>query len=237
VHYYSIHADRWHAASAWPPVPAQPLYLAPGLAATTSRPASASTAAYQVRFDTTTGRETRWERLGGANIEDYYFDWHGRDEGLLNFTTDPYAEDIELTGHAVVQLQVASSQRDAALFVYLAEIEAGGRTHYITEGMLRALHRARSEPPAEYRTTWPYRTFSRADAKLLEPGVAERLVFALLPVSWTLKKGSSLRISIAGADADHFPQVPHGAPPRLELVLGGDKASFIELPMRKAPAP
>ena len=48
----------------------------------------------------------------------------------------------------------------------------------------------------------------------MTPGVAERLVFALLPVSWTLKRGSRLRISLAGADADHFPQVPHGAPPQ-----------------------
>jgi putative CocE/NonD family hydrolase len=234
VHYYSIHADQWHAAGAWPQLPAQRLYLAPGQVASASEPEHVSTASYQVRFDTTTGSDTRWERLGAANIENYYFDWTGRDAALLNFTSEPYAEDTELTGHAIAHLTVASSQRDAALFVYLAEVDADGRAHYITEGMLRALHRATAEAPPEYRTTWPYRRFTRRDAKLLEPGVPDRLVFALLPVSWTLKQGSRLRISIAGADADHFPQVPHGAPPRLELVLGGAQASFIELPLRKA---
>jgi hypothetical protein len=45
--------------------------------------------------------------------------------------------------------------------------------------------------------------------------------------------GSRLRIAIAGADADHFAQVTHGRPPRLEITLGGDDASSIELPLRK----
>ena len=237
VHYHSIHADRWHAAGTWPPVPVQAVYLAPDGVASSALPASTSTVEYQVRFDTTTGSHTRWERLGAANIEHYYDDWQGRDERLLNFTTPPYAHDIELSGHAVAHLQLASSQRDAALFVYLAEIEADGRTHCITEGMLRALHRALGDAPAAYRTSWPWRPFTRAQARLLTPSVPERLVFALLPVSWTLKRGSRLRISIAGADADHFPQVPHGAPPRLALTLGGPTASFIDLPLRLAAAP
>lgn len=236
VHYHSIHADRWQAAETWPPLSARTLYLAPDQGATETRPATESTAAYQVHFDTSTGQQTRWERLGAANIEHYYADWQGRDGRLLNFTTAPWAHDVELTGHVVAHLQVASSQRDAAVFVYLAEVEADGRCHYITEGMLRALHRELGEAPAAYRTSWPYRSFTRARARLLQPGVAEPMVFALLPVSWTLKQGSRLRISIAGADADHFPQVPHGAPPKLELVLGGSQASFIELPLRKAAA-
>ncbi len=58
--------------------------------------------------------------------------------------------------------------------------------------------------------------------------------FALLPVSWTLKKGSRLRISIDGADEDHFPQVPHGLPPRLEFLLGTAEGSYFDIPMRSA---
>jgi predicted acyl esterase len=66
----------------------------------------------------------------------------------------------------------------------------------------------------------------------MQPGVAETVRFALLPISWTLQPGSRLRIAIAGADADHFAQVTHGRPPRLEFTLGGDAASFVELPLR-----
>ena len=70
----------------------------------------------------------------------------------------------------------------------------------------------------------------------MTPGKAERIEFALLPVSWTIKAGSRLRISIAGADVDHFPQVPHGLPPKLTFTLGGADASFIELPLRRSDA-
>jgi hypothetical protein len=56
--------------------------------------------------------------------------------------------------------------------------------------------------------------------------------FAMLPISWKVMKGSRLRFSIAGADGDHFAQVPHGRPPRFEITVGGADASFIELPLR-----
>ena len=66
----------------------------------------------------------------------------------------------------------------------------------------------------------------------MTPGEPEVLRFALLPVSWKVMKGSRVRLSIAGADADHFMQVPHGRPPRFGVVLGGTHASFVELPLR-----
>jgi putative CocE/NonD family hydrolase len=151
---------------------------------------------------------------------------------MLTFTTAPFDAQAELTGHAVVNFRVSTSERDASVFVYLSEIDADGRSWYITEGALRMLHRASAQCPPAYRTTWPWRTFHRADARRMEPGVPEPLRFALLPISWMLMKGSRLRVAIAGADADHFAQVPHGRPPKLEVTLGGANASFIELPIR-----
>jgi predicted acyl esterase len=127
---------------------------------------------------------------------------------------------------------VSTSEHDGAVFVYLSEIEADGTARYITEGQLRMLHRASVSSPASYRTTWPYRTFHRADARHMTPGMPEMLRFALLPISWKLSRGSRLRLSIAGADADHFMQVPHGRPPRFEVVVGGATGSFVELPIR-----
>lgn len=234
IHYYNIHANQWRESNVWPPVPAARVYPTAdgGIAAQPAH--GTATVPYQVRFDTTTGSETRWERLGAANVENYFLDWNGRDEAMLNFTSGPLEADTELSGHIVVNLNLSSSQPDAALFVYAAEVDADGKAHYMTEGMLRALHRATAASPEEYRTTWPYRTFYRTDARRLEPGVAERMEFALLPISWVLKKGSRLRISIAGADADHFPQIPQGRPPLLKFVVGGEQASHIDIPWRPA---
>jgi putative CocE/NonD family hydrolase len=236
IHYYSMHAERWHATDAWPPLADTRFFPAAGGALHRVQAPTESSVSYQVDFTTTTGTETRWERLGAANIQDYFFDWHGRDKDLLNFTSDAMAGDVEISGHIVASFKVASSARDAALFVYAAEVEADGTTRYITEGMLRALHRATAEAPDDYVTTWPYRRFFRSDTQQLTPGVAVRMAFALLPVSWTLKQGSRLRISVAGADAEHFPQVPNGQAPMLDFVLGGADGSFIDVPMRNVAA-
>jgi putative CocE/NonD family hydrolase len=231
IHYFSVHGERWQAADQWPPVPRKArLYLADG-ALSKAKPGSTHAAAYQVDFTLATGRNTRYERLGLHDIAQYYGDWHGRDERMLNFSTEPFARPMELTGHAVARLRVAASQADAAVFVYLSEIDAAGHSHYVTEGMLRALHRKTAKPPANYACDWTYRSFRRKDAKLLKPGEPVDLEIALLPVSWVFAKGSRLRLSIAGADALHYPQVPHGRPPRLELELGGAKGSRIDLPL------
>ena len=138
-----------------------------------------------------------------------------------SWDSEPFTEATTITGHALVDLTLASSEPDAALFVYLSEIEQDGRARYITEGLLRALHRAEAPCPPAYRTSWPFRTFARADARPLVPGRFERIRIPCLPVSWQFAAGSRLRVSIAGTDADHCGQVPHGRPPALTLDLAG----------------
>ena len=233
VHYFSMHEESWHATNNWPPRSSKRFFLSQE-ASLSEKPAThESQVSHQVRFETTTGDQTRWERLGAANVTNYFFDWQGRDQTHLTFNSEPLTQDTELSGHIVANINMSSSQSDAALFVYATEVEADGTARYITEGMLRALHRATASCPDNYLTTWPYRQFMRRDAKRLTPGIAQRLEFALLPVSWTLKKGSRLRISITGADADHFPPIPNGMPPVLNILLGGQSGSFVEVPLNQ----
>jgi uncharacterized protein len=101
---------------------------------------------------------------------------------------------------------------------------------YVTEGVLRAIHRAEAPAPRDYKTTWPFRTFARKDAKPMPIGEPQLLKFALLPIAWRFAKGSRIKLSISGADADHFVQTPHGRPPLLTLKSGGEQASMLELP-------
>jgi putative CocE/NonD family hydrolase len=138
-----------------------------------------------------------------------------------------------MSGHPVVTLWVESSEGDAAVFVYLSEVEADGRVRYVTEGVLRALHRREAPAPRFERRTWPYRTFTRADAAPMPRGRAEQLRFALLPTSWLFKAGSRIRLAIAGADADHYVQTPHGRPPALTVHHGTAFPSAIDLPWRE----
>ena len=231
IHYHTVHEETWQAAAQWPPHPAAARYfLCPSNRLDTREPQAETRAAYQTRFTTGTGGTSRFERLSALAVTNYYADWNGRDAQMLSFTGAPFEAYAELTGHAVVTLHASTSEHDGSVFVYLSEVDAQGKAWYITEGALRMLHRATAPCPPSYRTTWPFRTFHRADAQRMVPGKPETLHFALLPVSWRFAPGSRLRLSIAGTDADHFAQVPHGRPPRFEFTLGGEHGSFIDLP-------
>jgi uncharacterized protein len=233
VHYFSIHAERWHGAQSWPPLRSGwRLLLQEGALALEPGPDGWDT--HHVDFAQGTGRRTRYERLAAEATHEYYPDWHGRDAAMLSYTSGPLAADAELTGHVVADLWIASSEPDAGLHVYLSEVEADGTARYVTEGMLRALHRAEREPPPEYAAQWPFHACTRAEAAPMQPGVPERMRIALLPVSWTFRAGSRIRFSLCGADADHFGQVPHGRPPVLTLFRNAEMASALELPCRRA---
>jgi putative CocE/NonD family hydrolase len=233
IHFHTVREEKWQAAGQWPPHSAgSRFFLDAGGRLSPAMPRAQAESAYQVRFTTGTGLATRFERLGALAVPDYYDDWNGREDAMLAFTSAPFETDTELTGHVIVQLHLSTSEHDASVFAYLSEVDADGRSRYITEGALRLLHRATADCPAGYRTTWPFRSFKRADSKLMQPGVSETVRFALLPISWKLQRGGRLRLALAGTDADHFAQVPHGRPPKLRFTLGGGNASFIEVPTR-----
>lgn len=238
IHYYALHSEQWRSAAQWPPYDPgkdSSLYLAPCLGLEAASQPGLSHQAYQVDFSIGTGAGTRYERIAAINSTEYYPDWQGRGDRMCSFTSAPLDAAAELAGHAVADLWVSSSEPDAALFVYLTEIEADGTERYVTEGLLRLLHRKVSPCPPAYKTTWPFRTFSRQDARPLTPGKFERVEVPLLPTAWQFQPGSRIRVSIAGADKDHCGQVPHGRPPVLKIGTGGDQASRIDLPLAPVP--
>jgi putative CocE/NonD family hydrolase len=229
--YFAVHAEAWRAAESWPPIQTQRhFFLAPDkeLAEIAPQPGEDR---YQVDFTLGTGAETRYERIAGIDSRFYYADWQGRTEKMLSYISAPLPAAMELAGHGLADLFVSSSEPDLALFVYLTEVEADGTERYVTEGLLRALHRKEQPVPASYRTTWPFRSFSRTDAAPLAPGQVERIRIPLLPVAWRFSAGSRIRLSISGADDDHCGQVPHGRPPLLTMLWGGKSASVLELPL------
>ncbi len=234
IHYYTMHEEAWQAAASWPPVTTEETLYLEAQAGLSEQPGGKGADEYQVDFSRGTGGQTRYERIAAIDSRDYYIDWQGRDEAMLRYDSAPLARDWQLSGHVIADLHVASSEPDAAIFVYLSEVEADGTVRYVTEGLLRALHRKESACPPEHRTTWPFRSFTRADAAPMPIGEPQRLHFAMLPTSWTFKAGSCIRLAIAGADADHCGQVPHGRPPLLTLHRGEGLASAIRLPVRAA---
>lgn len=229
IHFYSIHDENWCSAAQWPPPSdARSFHLADGNRLADDAGKAAVTD-YRTDFSIGTGEDTRFARLAAKNCHDYYASWHGRDAAMLSYTSDPLDQELHIAGHPILTLAFAASEPDAAIHVYLSEVDADGRSIYVTEGVCRALHRAETDAPPKYRTTWPYHSMARADASPLVPGQEALLRLALLPIAWTFAAGSRIRISISGADADHFMQVPHGRPPILS-VRSGAGASMLQLP-------
>jgi putative CocE/NonD family hydrolase len=177
-----------------------------------------------------TGSKSRWRTLTlsvkGARL---YPGRKSRDRALLCYTSAPLERDLEVTGHPLMCLHISADRRDAALFVYLEDVDEGGRVTMVTEGQLRALHRKLSG------TRLPGgplsgRSFLREHAQPLVPGEVAELVFDLIPTSYLFRKGHALRIALAGGDADHFEPLP-GDPPVLRVHRSAGAPSRVELPV------
>jgi hypothetical protein len=171
----------------------------------------------------------------------HYPDRAFTDRTLLVYQGPPLAEDLEVTGHPVVYLFVTSTEEDGAFFAYLEDVDPSGRVTYVTEGQLRALHRKLGVGPSPQGEAWPWHSYRREDAAPLVPGEVAELVFDLLPTSYLFRAGHSLRIALAGADADHFAPVT-ATTPTWEMQRNRAHPSRVVLPVVKrlvplAPAP
>jgi putative CocE/NonD family hydrolase len=220
VHYFGMHEEEWREAASWPLLETHKT-LHPSADATLTDAAASGSDMHDVDFAAGTGHNTRYERIAGYDTRTYYADWQGRDATMLCWTSAPLEQAGLLAGHAVLTLRLAANRPDCAVHAYLAEVEEDGTVRYVTEGMLRALHRQERDPPSAYRAAWPWRSHTRADAAPWVPTKPATMRFALLPTAWRFAKGSRIRLSIAGADSDHFGQVPHGSPPRLTIHRDG----------------
>ncbi|WP_454621010.1 CocE/NonD family hydrolase [Bradyrhizobium cenepequi] len=234
VHYFSVHDEKWRGTNTWPPFDAsKTLFLALDgkLADAAGKPAADP---HEIDFDFGTGRLTRYERIAAIDSRQYYTDWDGRDRSMLNYTGPELPHNAELSGHCLVNLWISAPAPDFAIHAYLSEILSGGESLYVTEGCLRALHRAESPAPRNYQTPGIFHACTRDQARELVPGQPHLLRFSLLPIAWTFLAGSRIRLSLAGADADHFQRIPAAGPLRIEVLRGGGNASHIRLPLRPA---
>ena len=142
--------------------------------------------------------------------------------------------DTEITGHPIVTLYVRSTEEDGAFIVYLEDIAPDGKVTYITEGELRGVMRRISDEPPEYKKPGPHRSMLRADAMPLVPGEVAELTFELWATSVLIREGHSIRIAVAGADADTFMRYPrNGAVPTLTVQRNAEFSSVVRLPVRQ----
>lgn len=235
VRYFTIGQERWKSAGEWPPPGAElrPWYLADDRRLDEARPDESGTDEYRVDRTVGTGHRSRWNALLGLLMPVDYPDRIEQGRRSLVYRSAPLSQPVEVTGHPIVTLHLASTERDATVFAYLEDERPDGSVDYVTEGQLRALHRRICDRPRPTSSPTPFHSFERADAKPLVPGERCELRFDLLPISWRFAVGHRIRLALAGADRDHFAQLPET--PTLGIFRGKPHASRIELPVMPPP--
>jgi predicted acyl esterase len=135
------------------------------------------------------------------------------DARSLRYEWGALDEAVEVLGHAVVSLRLASSVTVAYLSAKLCDVFPDGTSVLVTRGLLNLAHRESSVEPAP-----------------LEPGRAEDVRIELEATSWVFEPGHRIRLSLAGADW------PNVWPPPRAGVLSIDRASLeLALPVVDGP--
>jgi putative CocE/NonD family hydrolase len=233
--YYTMGEETWKRTSVWPPEGArtQRWYLAEGHGLSPDAPASESGADdYTVDFQATSGEYNRWWEMGGVWGNTVMYPRRAEaGRRLLTYVSPPLVEDTEITGYPVVTLHVSSTHADGALYVYLEDVDERGRVTYVTEGVLRVIHRKVSEETPPYSLQVPYHSFKEADVMPLVPGEMAEITFGLLPTSALIRKGHQIRLGVAGHDEGTFVRIPQEGTPTLTVGRNRMHASFIDLPV------
>ncbi len=133
-----------------------------------------------------------WDRSGVTSTDS------SRDDGVsLTFTTEPFADPLEILGSPEVELCVTTDQPFGLVSVRLLVIDPDGSGHLICRG--------------NRNLTFP---LDLSDPQPPQPGRQMSIRFALMATSSVVPSGSRLRLSISGAD---FPVV---WPPPGRFTLG-----------------
>jgi putative CocE/NonD family hydrolase len=231
--YFTYGANIWKETSVWPPQGIQPqtLYFGENRSLIRARPVSPDGFdPYTVDFTVSTGEQNRWMGQMGRPVK--YGDRRADDEKLLHYTSTPLEANLEITGSPTVSLQVASTHTDGAFHVYLEDVAPDGRVTYLTEGLLRAIHRKIADPKtAPYVPLGVYHSLRKVDIQPLVPGEVAEIRITLQPLSVLVFAGHRIRLSIAGHDAALKTRYPSEGIPALRFQRNSVQASFLQLPV------
>jgi predicted acyl esterase len=231
---YYVMNGGWRQTDSWPPpgFADRHFYLQPdGMLAPTASPIQSETD-YTVDFGVGTEPDTRWmTQLGGGDV--IYDARNEATAGAMRFETPPLEADMELTGTVVLNLLLESDRPDGALHAYLDAVAPDGQAFYLTEGVLRLLHRKTSTDTPVYPHFGPYHSYLEKDAAPMPVGTPTTVDLGLYTTSVRVPAGYRLRLSLAGADATSFARVPEsGDAPNWRVLHGGVTASRISVPLR-----
>jgi putative CocE/NonD family hydrolase len=232
LHYYLLGAsakEAWRSADSWPVknVGKKNFYFGPTLQPETPS-AFGTFDTYRLDYSTTTGNLSRWTAVNWGHK---YPNMRSNDAKALTCTTVPLDSPVQVIGHPVVHIWLRTDAPDLDLFVYLEEVDDEGNSTYVTEGNLRASHRALGRASFE-NLGLPWHNHFKSELQAIPAGEPMELVFDLLPTAYQFSKGRRIRVTAAFADADNFDTPAIDPVPVVHLLREKNHPSFIELPLR-----
>jgi hypothetical protein len=230
VYYYTMIEDKWKSSSVWPPVSSPTIFYLGNNTLNTSMPVSGDFVSYVSDTTAGSGNMTRWKTVNGQVKEPPMYEEFGTlTPKMACFTGDVLAENMEVSGHPLVDLWVDVPSDNAGFFVYLCDVDENGHVQYVTEGSLNGKYRKVGVNPP-YADVAPYHSFKGADVAPFIAGESALLQFDMLPTSYLFKKGHKVMIAISCADTDHFePVTPHGIP--VKILTANGKNTSVTLPV------
>ena len=173
-----------------------------------------------------------------------------KDKKLITYTSAPMENDTEVTGHPIVQFWASSTADYGDFFVYLEDVDPGGKVVLVTEGQHRAGFNKLVDNDLmgtagiDILPDLPWHGYRKADYtdKVFAGGRIVELYFDLMPTSWVFQKGHRIRVAIACADWPTFrlhpelspenrPDDPKNIVPTITIYRDAEHSSHIKLPV------
>jgi putative CocE/NonD family hydrolase len=232
-HYFTIGEEKWKSTNNWPLQNIAEIkyhFSANNTLQVDPQQINEGTLNYKIDYYATTGNTSRYNSVTALykNGHTDYPDRRDMSKRLLNFTTPPLADAVTMTGHPIVDMFWNANANDATVFAYLEEVLEDGSVIYVTEGTMRPMHR--KVVASDYKYPAPFHSYKKEDALPYTAGETVRLEFDCAPISYQFKKGSAIRVSIAGADIQHF-DLPKDIPTEFNISISKEMPSSIIIPV------
>ncbi|MFL5846136.1 MAG: CocE/NonD family hydrolase [Solirubrobacteraceae bacterium] len=211
VEYYVQGRDRYASSTTWPPAGTTYQRMRLGTGTLGAPRHGAETGSYV--SDPAAGFALAFNRFGTVAASPYV-PLDQRIEGLhgLTFRTAPLPAPKTIAGPLALHLRAASTATDTDWHAKLADVAPDGSETIITEGALRASHRALD--PARSRPERPYHTHT--DPQPIKPGAFYDYEVEIWPTAYELAAGHRLQLRVTSTDLPtHLPgsyHVDRGAP-------------------------
>ena len=152
------------------------------------------------------------------------------DRKSATYTTPPLAQDMELTGQAVVHLWVSTDAKDVDFYCYLEEIDENGRSCELQEARLRSGFRGTVEPPFD-NMGMPWHRYCERDYQPMPRNTAVSFDLAFPFMSNTVKAGHRLRLTINHADKGNWDTPELDPAPQVSIYRDREHLSYLALPV------